>query len=163
MTPWGPYGPIWGPMGSMGLGRWAMADGPWPMGLEDPPVGVYFRARGRWASRTPPWGYISRPEADGAPWAPWASGTSLWGYHLVNLILMTTPCSPSCGLWCSPRRLFYIKKDSLYHYYMIFRFFQVSPRGGVILFGYFGSGGAGREPLPPQCMDIYGYPYTIKL
>ena len=53
-------GPIWGPMGSMGLGRWALADwprgpphggifqGPRPMGLEDPPMGVYFRARGRW-------------------------------------------------------------------------------------------------------------------
>ena len=74
-------------MGSMGLGRWALADGPGPMGLEDPPVGVYFRARGRWASRTPPWGYISGPEADGAPWAPWASGTPPWGYHLVNLNL----------------------------------------------------------------------------
>ena len=47
------YMPIWGPMGSMGRGRWAKADGPGPMGLkdpglEDPPVGVYFRARGRW-------------------------------------------------------------------------------------------------------------------
>ena len=40
--------PIWGSMGSMGLGRWALADGPGPIGLEDPPVGVYFRARGRW-------------------------------------------------------------------------------------------------------------------
>ena len=48
MTPWAHMGPIWGPMGSMGLGRWALADGPWPIGLEDPPVGVYFRARGRW-------------------------------------------------------------------------------------------------------------------
>ena len=43
--PLGPYGAPWAP--------WAMADGPWPMGLkdpglEDPPVGVYFRARGRW-------------------------------------------------------------------------------------------------------------------
>ena len=49
-----------GPMGSMGLGRWALADGPRgpprggvfqglrPMGLKDPPMGVYFRARGRW-------------------------------------------------------------------------------------------------------------------
>ena len=49
----GPIGPIWGPMGSMGQGRWAKADGPGPMGLKDPglkdpPVGVYFRARGRW-------------------------------------------------------------------------------------------------------------------
>ena len=44
----GPHGPIWGPMGSMGQGRWAKADGPGPMGLKDPPVGVYFRARGRW-------------------------------------------------------------------------------------------------------------------
>ena len=60
---YGAHGPIWGPMGSMGLGRGALADGPWPIGLEDPPVGVYFRARGRWASRTPPWGYISGPEA----------------------------------------------------------------------------------------------------
>ena len=75
---WGPIGPIWGPLGPygapwvhmgphglhgpwpMGLGRWARADwprgpprggifqGPRPMGLEDPPMGVYFRARGRW-------------------------------------------------------------------------------------------------------------------
>ena len=64
----GPYGAPWAP--------WALADGPWPMG------------QGRLASRTPPWGYISGPEADGAPWgyisgpeadgapwAPWASGT----------------------------------------------------------------------------------------
>ena len=84
-------------MGSMGLGRWALADGPGPIGLGDPPVGVYFRARGRWASRTPPWGYISGPEADGAPWgyisgpeadgapwAPWASGTPPWGYHRIG-------------------------------------------------------------------------------
>ena len=64
-TIWGPWEPIWGPMGSMGRGpmgqgRWARADGPRgpprggifqgprPMGLKDPPVGVYFRARGRW-------------------------------------------------------------------------------------------------------------------
>ena len=45
-------------MGSMGLGRWALADWPWP---------------------------ISGPEADGAPWAPWASGTPPWGYHLVSI------------------------------------------------------------------------------
>ena len=38
---WGPRGPIWGPMGSMGQCRWAKADGPGPMGLEDPPVGVF--------------------------------------------------------------------------------------------------------------------------
>ena len=67
--PLGPYGAPWAP--------WAMADGPWPMG------------QGRWASRTrasrtPPWGYISGPEADGAPWAPWASGTPPWGYHLIE-------------------------------------------------------------------------------
>ena len=65
-------------MGSMGQGRWAMADGPRPMGLkdpgledpglEDPPMGVYFR-----------------PEADGAPRAPWASGTPPWGYHLIGV------------------------------------------------------------------------------
>ena len=85
-----PYGAPWAP--------WALADGPWPIGLGDPPVGVYFRARGRWASRTPPWGYISGPEADGAPWgyisgpeadgapwAPWASGTPPWGYHLIGV------------------------------------------------------------------------------
>ena len=40
-----PYGAPWAP--------WAGADGPGPMGLkdpglEDPPVGVYVRARGRW-------------------------------------------------------------------------------------------------------------------
>ena len=68
-----------GPHGLHGLG----ADGPRPMG------------QGRWASRTPPWGYIpgpeadgapwgytSGPEADGAPWAPWASATPPWGCHL---------------------------------------------------------------------------------
>ena len=55
-------------MGSMGLGRWALADGPGPIGLGDPP-----------------WGYISGPEADGAPWAPWASGTPPWGYHLIGV------------------------------------------------------------------------------
>merc|ERR1712004_829016 len=43
-----PYGAPWAP--------WAGADGPRPMG------------QGRWASRTPPWGYIPGPEADGAPW-----------------------------------------------------------------------------------------------
>ena len=75
-APWGgPYGAPWGGPKAPGQGRWAKADGPGPMGLEDPPVGVYSRARGRWASRIPPWGYISGPEADGAPWAPWASGT----------------------------------------------------------------------------------------
>ena len=65
----GPHG-LHGPW-PMGLGRWALADwprgpphgvifqgqrtphggifqGPRPMGLEDPPMGVYFRARGRW-------------------------------------------------------------------------------------------------------------------
>ena len=77
----GPYGAPWAP--------WVLADGPWPIGLEDPPVGVYFRARGRWASRTPPWGYISGPEADGAPWAPWASGTPPWGYHWPTTFKLT--------------------------------------------------------------------------
>ena len=74
-------GPPWAP--------WARADGPRPMG------------QGRWASRTrasrtrasrtPPWGYISGPEADGAPWAPWASGTPPWGYHLVSTPPPTPP------------------------------------------------------------------------
>ena len=59
MTPGADMGPIWdpygGPLGPYGApwAPWAMADGPRPMGLEDPgledpPVGVYFRARGRW-------------------------------------------------------------------------------------------------------------------
>ena len=83
--PWGPMGPYWAPLAPWAGGRWAKADGPGPMGLEDPLAGIYFRARGRWASRTPPWGYIPGPEADGAPWAPWASGTPPWGYHLIGV------------------------------------------------------------------------------
>ena len=44
-APLGPYGAPWAP--------WALADGPWPMDLgrlapRTPPMGVYFRARGRW-------------------------------------------------------------------------------------------------------------------
>ena len=54
MTPWAHMGPRWGPykahMGPYGgpWAPWALADGPWPIGLEDPPVGIYSRARGRW-------------------------------------------------------------------------------------------------------------------
>ena len=50
MPPWAHMGPIWGPMWSpygAHMGPHGL-HGPWPMGLEDPPMGVYFRARGRW-------------------------------------------------------------------------------------------------------------------
>ena len=72
--------------------------GPWPMGLGrlasgTPPCGYISGPEADGApwgyiSRPEadgaPWGYISGPEADGAPWAPWASGTPPWGYHLVT-------------------------------------------------------------------------------
>ena len=52
-----------GPHGLHGPG----ADGPGPMGLEDPPMGVYFRARGRWG-----------------PMGSMGLGDPPWGYHLVS-------------------------------------------------------------------------------
>ena len=65
--PMGPHGAPWAP--------WAKADGPGPMGLEDPPVGVYFRARGRWGPMgsmglgDPPMGVSSSkyPPSDTSP------------------------------------------------------------------------------------------------
>ena len=63
--------------GPMGEGRWARADVP-----RGPPRG-YISGPEADGPQGPPVGYISGPEADGAPWAPWASGTPPWGYHLI--------------------------------------------------------------------------------
>ena len=77
-------------MGSMGLGRWALADGPWPIGLgdppwgyisgpEDPPMGVYFRARGRWG----PMGSMGLGDP---PWAPCQTSIRALFYYILIFV-----------------------------------------------------------------------------